>query len=322
MKLAEPAESLREDTTMSNKASWVAAGLAFCVLSAPAAGRSIRIDDGFSSGNGGVWIPQNDTATFGEFLDIGWELDFFGTVANSVLVNADGSLSFYNNANTNLLGAITPFQNGSTFEFATYGRAVEPLSDPLPPMNGDAVSNAFRIAWQNDAGFQSQLGLFGLASGTTLIEFNYWEGFNLEAGLDISGPGNTVGLISTVGGGTQFNLLDFLTASQAGCLGTFGIDDDNPETPAAGTGCTAYFVDSVFSSNTLPEPFVRANGGTAENGDPIADFRYLLSYPGSVTPPPVPVPEPGMLSLLGIGIAALAIGRRRAQPRVRPELNA
>jgi hypothetical protein len=264
-----------------------------------------------------VWVPQTESAPFGEFLDIGWEFDFFGIVANSVLVNADGSLSFYNNANTNLLGAITPLQNASTFAFADYGRAVEPLSDPLPPLNGDVIENAFRILWQNDTGFQAQLALFGLESGGSLIEFNYWEGFN-ELPIDISGPGNTVGLITTVAGGTQFNLLNYVTANQPGCVGTFGIDDGDPETSS---GCTAYFVDSVFTSNALPEPFVRANGGSAANDDPLADFRYLLSYAGSVTPP-VPVPEPSMLSLLAIGIVTLAIGRRRARASVRPHLNA
>jgi hypothetical protein len=315
MKVAARHVTLPEDTTMSNKASWVAAGLAFCVLSTPAFGRGIRIDDGFSSGNSGVWIPQSDTATFGEFLDIGWELDFFGTVANSVLVNADGSLSFFNNANTNLLGAITPLQNGTPFEFSTYGRAVEPGSDPLPPLNGDAIENAFRILWQNEDGFEAQLALFGLASGTTLIEFNYWDDVDFDvgfsSGIDVSGA--TVGLINTVGGGTQFDLLNYLTTNQQNCVSTLGADDGDPETPASGTGCTAYFVDGVFASNTLPDPFVRANGGTADNDDPIADYRYLLSYAGTVTPPPTQVPEPGMLSLLGIGLAMLAIGRRRGR---------
>jgi len=97
-------------------------------------------------------------------------------------------------------------------------------------------------------------------------------------------------------------------------LGSF--DDDtlpDPSTPTPGTGCTASFVDGVFSDTLLPPSFQVANGGTAEEFNPVANYRYLVRLTGTTTPPPPPtqVPEPSMLSLLLAGLAMAALGWRR-----------
>jgi hypothetical protein len=261
----------------------------------------VRYDDGSETGNSGVWDPQQaDVDSFGDQLDLGFNFDFFGATATRVQVNSSGQLELL--SGTTILGSITIADSAATS--AIYGRAAGAV-DPLPALNGDAVTDGFRVQWNFANGLQAQLALFALGSGGSIIEFNYLSDLD---GLDLSSGATSLGVIDPLVG-TGFNLLDYLTSSQPSCLTTFGrgvlgADDDAPI-----DNCTSYFVDNALSSVALPAPFNTTNGGPA-GSDPLADYRYLLRYTATTTPPS-PVPEPATLTLLTLGLGALAARRRR-----------
>ena len=293
--------------------SSIGAALGYSLLATPALqAKPIRIDDGLAIGASGAWT-QLDGVTFDTQVSLGLNLGFFGGTADSFSVNSSGALSLFGGATQ--LGSITP---GVAGDFASAFIFDSTIANPLQPVDGQAITDGFRATWTLSNGFESQLALFSVANGDSFIEFNYWDGFDLEAGLDVSGVINPIiGLISNTAG-PQFNLATYLAGNQAGCLSTFGAYNDatppNATEPTQGTGCTAYFVDGTFSSTTLPPSFQVANGGTAEDFNPVANYRYLVRYSASGTPPPPPpdqVPEPSVLSLLLAGLAMMALSWRR-----------
>lgn len=298
---------------MTNRAilrSSIAMALGYALLAAPALhAKPIRIDDGLAIGASGAWQPVLGL-TFDTQTSLGLNLGFFGGTADTVSVNANGGISLFGGGVQ--LGSITAY--GVLAEFPDAYVFDETLANPLPPVDGQAVTDAFRVRWSLANGFESQLALFTAANGDSFVEFNYWDGFNLSDGLDLSGSSAALGVISNTAG-TQFDLGSYLTANQSGCLATLGAFNDDtlpdPSTPTPGTGCTAYFVDGAFSSTLLPPSFQVANAGTAEEFNPVANYRYLVRLTGATTPPPTQVPEPSVLSLLLGSLAVSGFGWRR-----------
>jgi len=263
----------------------------------------LRYDNGSAAtGNAGVWDPQEGPVDIGNQVDLNFDFNFFGGTATHVQVNNFGQLELL--SDTGSLGFI---QVADLLADSPALYSMTTGVDPLPALGGDAVTDGFRVEWFAQDGLQAQISLFALASGGSMIEFNYLD-FLSGNGIDLSSGATPLGLI-TPNSGTGFNLLDYLTASQPNCLATFGhgVLVGSPGDPT--DGCTSYFVDGVFTSVALPTPFDTTNGGPTGEDAP-ADYRYLLRYGGNVTPPS-PVPEPTTLVLLTAGIAALAATRRK-----------
>jgi hypothetical protein len=290
------------------KNSKIAAAVALvCTIAAAplVSAKPIRFDDGTASGNSGIWDPQTAVLpSFGTQLDLGFNLNFFGTTAAKLQVDTTGVELL--DSGGGQLGSITVL--GIPGDAAVYGASVSATSDPLPPLDGVAITDAFRVTWQlnsPDLQFQAQIALFQLANGDSLFEFNYASDL---AGLNLPIAGVDVGLINPLAGG-GFNLLDALAGNA--CLSHFGGEQ-------ADDGCTGYFAGQPIAAvaGGLPSQFIFTNGGDALN-DEVADFRYLVRFGnGTVTPPTTTVPEPTTWSLLLAGVAALLAAKRRRSARV------
>lgn len=305
-------------TTATRLATAIALGSS-CLASQTVEARAIRIDDGLAVGASGSWSDA------GFFVDtpflLGFDLAFLGFTADTVVVHANGSISLRDGAT--LLGSITaatinaPFAGGSAWD------ETSPLG-PIADIGSDSITDALRIVWQSeDDGSQSQISLFAAASGDSFIEFNYWDGFNFDLGLNISETDTPLGLIANAANVEQFNLRSYIAANQSACLESWGAFDDNnlpdPNLPAPGDGCTAYFPNANLTAvdTLLPTAFQVANGGTAEEFNPVANYRYVVHYAAATTPPPPQtVPEPTTLSLLLGGLALVAAQHRRARRSV------
>ncbi|HUL83054.1 MAG TPA: PEP-CTERM sorting domain-containing protein [Gammaproteobacteria bacterium] len=265
----------------------------------------VRYDNGSAAtGNAGVWDPQEGPVDIGNQLDLNFAFNFFGGTATHVQVNNFGQLELLGTGGGLGLITVADLPLAADFSTALYSQTTG-IVDPLPALGGDAVTDGFRVEWFLQGGLQAQISLFALASGGSMIEFNYLD---FLTGNGISSSTTPLGLI-TPNSGTGFNLGDYLAASQPNCLATLGRGVLVGSPGDSTDGCTSYFVDGVFTSVALPTPFDTTNGGPAGEDAP-ADYRYLLRYGGNVTPPN-PVPEPSTLLLLTAGVAALAATRRK-----------
>jgi hypothetical protein len=305
---------------MKKTALHVAVSIAMCsalLVSTALEARPIRIDDGLAQGASGSW--QNADFIEDSPFALGFGVAFLGGTANTVVVNGSGGISLFDGAT--LLGSITAASvtapaGGSAWD-ETLG------FNPIPNVDALAIVDAFRVVWQSgDDGSQSQIALFTASNGDSFIELNYWDGFNFDFGINISESDSPLGLITNAASVEQFNLRSHVGANQAGCLTSWGAFDDNtlpdPALPTPGTGCTGYFPNGDLTGATtlLPPAFQVANGGTAEQFNPVANYRYVVRYAAGTTTPPTSVPEPGTLTLLLSGLLLTAAARWRKSNRV------
>jgi hypothetical protein len=140
--------------------------------------------------------------------------------------------------------------------------------------------------------------------GLTASDGNFFLDLtNYQAGAPFAGvsqvitttPGATYVLSFDLGGSTFWGRPDSLTASAAGTSQTF-------TTPATGTNDDWYHHSMQF---------IASSSSTTVTFQGAAGIHYIGLDNTSVELGSSSVPEPGTLALLGLGLAALGLSRRR-----------
>ena len=259
-------------------------------ISMTANARAIRID-----GEGLSW---SDPATSAGPVDIGFTFNFFGITTNTLTINANGSVSFGG-------AVIAPFLDNTETNPFTYSVSL------LEPTAG--IPSGIRIQWgsTDDLGNSEtdnlfQLAIFDLNNDVFAMEFNYGQ---ITAGSDDSFIGYDNGA------GQSFDLLAELGLGfdEYMGIGANAFDSNNEfcDDPASILACnnfnavTGDFGPDAFS--VLPSDFAGyfqfdPTFGIAAQGR----YFFLVDNGNGIA-----VPEPATLWLFGIGLAGLAMSRRR-----------
>lgn len=270
--------------------------LAVLLLQAATAdARAIRVDDGE-----GAWTePSPSSNVVSLQIDLGFEFNFFGETFTSVIIDPNGSVRFSDSA------FIAPFLDATqtlAYSFSTTTAAL-----------ADGILDGFRVLWGDDeSANQFQLAIFNFGSGNFGIEFNY-------AGIT-QGSDATSSIGYNNGAGTEVDLLDILgtllgdplTFVEYEGVGANGLDSELCESAGTILACNNYSsISGLFGpgTNLLPGGFDGFFLTDPSFGVPVQGRYFFLV--GEVVVDPSPVPEPGAFGLFAIGLAGLALRRRR-----------
>lgn len=270
---------------------------ALLLQAATADARAIRIDDGE-----GAWTePSPSSNVVSVQIDLGFEFNFFGETFTSVIIDPNGSVRFGDSA------FIAPFLDATqtlAYSFSTTSAAL-----------ATGIFDGFRVLWGDDeSANQFQLAIFNFGSGNFGIEFNY---AGITAGSDATSSigfsnGDDVDLDLLAVLGTLLG--DPLTFDEYKGVGTDGLDSEQEvcETPATILACNNYSsISGLFGpgTNVLPGGFDGFFLTDPSFGVPVQGRYFFLV--GDIVVDPTPVPEPGAFGLFAIGLAGLALRRRR-----------